>query len=195
MKVTQFDFYHMMIISLILLFVCLSKPSQALQSDQSKPTQFKADKVDFNDVNQEYILTGQVVVQRGSILVTGAKAVVVVDPDGFQKISVIGNSSQLAQFTQQLDSPTIEFIDGEGELILYDERTDGLLITGQAYTSRRSGEYVRDKLRADQIEYNLFTQKYQALSKGEKSFARSFLSPKFKETPQLFDVKPNYVSQ
>lgn len=194
MKVTWFDSYHWML-GIFLVCLCLSNSSQALQSDQSKPTQFNADKVDFNDVNQEYILTGHVVVQRGSILVKGAKAVVVVDPDGFQKISVIGDAAQLAEFTQQLDSPTVEFIHGEGELILYEERNDSLIITGQAFTSRSSGEHWRDKLYADQIQYNLFTEKYRAISKGEKNFAKSFLSPKYKESPKLFDVKPNYVSQ
>ncbi len=184
-----------MLIGFLLVLTCISNSSQALQSDQSKATQFNADKVDFNDVNQEYVLTGHVVVQRGSILVKGAKAVVVVDPDGFQKISVIGDTSQLAEFTQQLDSTTIEFIHGEGELILYEERTDVLIITGQAFTSRSSGKHWRDKLNADQIQYNLFTEKYQAVSKGEQNFAKSLLSPKYKESPKLFDVKPNYVSQ
>ena len=140
----------------LFLGVIFLENSFALQSDQSKPTNFTADKVDFNDVNQEYFLTGNVVVSRGSILVKGVKAVVVVDPDGFQKISVIGDATQLAEFTQQLDSTSIEFIHGEGELILYEEKNDSLLITGQAFTVRSSGEQWRDKLFADQIQYNLF---------------------------------------
>ena len=193
MKLAHPVFYHW-ITCLFLGFTTLQN-SFALQSDQSKPTNFKADKVDFNDVNQEYFLTGHVVVSRGSILVKGAKAVVVVDPDGFQKISVIGDAMQLAEFSQQLDGTTIEFIHGEGELILYEEKNDSLLITGQAFTVRSSGEQWRDKLYADQIQYNLFTEKYQAISKGDKNFAKSFLSPKYKESPKLFDVKPNYVSQ
>jgi len=176
-------------------FIFLNNVSFALQSDKNKPTNFTADKVDFNDVNQEYFLTGHVVIDRGSILVKGAKAVVVVDPDGFQKISVIGDASQLAEFTQQLDSTTIEFIYGEGELILYEEKNDSLIITAQAFTVRSSGKQWRDKLYADQIQYNLFTEKYQAISKGDKNFAKSFLSPKYKESPKLFDLKPNNVSQ
>ncbi len=182
-------------ITCLFLGLTLLQNSFALQSDQSKPTNFTADKVDFNDVNQEYFLTGHVVVSRGSILVKGTKAVVVVDPDGFQKISVIGDASQLAEFTQQLDSTTIEFIFGEGELILYEEKNDSLIITGQAFTVRSSGKQWRDKLNADQIQYNLFTEKYQAISKGDKNFAKSFLSPKYKESPKLIDLKPNHVSQ
>ena len=193
MKVLFQVFYRWMLF-LLLGFILLQN-SFALQSDQSKPTNFTADKVDFNDVNQEYFLTGNVVVSRGSILVKGVKAIVVVDPDGFQKISVIGDAKQLAEFTQQIESNTIEFIHGEGDLILYEEKNDSLLITGQAFTVRSSGEQWRDKLFADQIQYNLFTEKYHATSKGDTNFARSFLSPKYKESPKLFDVKPNHVSQ
>lgn len=194
MKVILFK-PHYLLIALLLVLGVNSHSSHALQSDQSKPTQFSADKVDFNDVDQKYVLTGKVVVKRGSILVKGSKAIVVVDPEGFQKISVIGDSMQFAEFTQQLDSPTLEFIHGEGELILYEERGDSLIISGQAFTSRSSGDQWRDKLNADQIQYNLFTEKYQAISKGDKNFARSLLSPKYKDSPKLFDVKPNHDSQ
>jgi lipopolysaccharide export system protein LptA len=51
----------------------LNSSAWALRSDQNKPTNFTANKVDFNDVNQEYILTGNVVIKRGSILVKGKK--------------------------------------------------------------------------------------------------------------------------
>lgn len=177
----------------LIIFLIQTPQSFALKSDQSQPTKFTADKVDFNDVTQEYVLSGKVVVQRGSILVKGVKAVVVVDPEGFQRISVIGDANQLAEFTQQLDAPTTEFIEAQGELILYDARDDNLLITGQAYTVRRSGTKLRDQLQADQIQYNLFTEKYQALSRDLAKPTQSILFPKQKESPTLNDLKSNNV--
>jgi lipopolysaccharide export system protein LptA len=189
---------HQRLLNSLLIFIGIfifTFSSWALRSDQNKPTNFTADKVDFNDVNQEYFLTGHVVIKRGSIVVKGDKAVVVVDPDGFQKISILGNDRQLAEFTQQLDGPTLEFIYGEGELILYEEKNDELLISGQAYTVRTAGEVWRDKLIADQIQYNLFTEKYQAVTKDTKNLSRSFLSPKFVESPKLLDAKSPYVNR
>ena len=85
------------------------------------------------------------------MLVQGDKAVIVVDPEGYQKISVIGNSKELAQFTQQLDGPKIEFIYGEGELIIYEAKTDMLLISGQAYTLRKNLSTWKDKLVAEKL--------------------------------------------
>ena len=69
-----------------------------------------------------------------------------------------------AQFTQQLDGPKIEFIYGEGELIIYEAKTDMLLISGQAYTLRKNLSTWKDKLVAEKIEYDLYTEKYVALS-------------------------------
>jgi len=151
---------------LVLATNCLfiSLPSLALKSDKEQATKLSSDAADFNDVSQEYILTGNVKITKGSMLVQGDKAVIVVDPEGYQKISVIGNSKELAQFTQQLDGPKIEFIYGEGELIIYEAKTDMLLISGQAYTLRKNLSTWKDKLVAEKIEYDLYTEKYIALS-------------------------------
>jgi lipopolysaccharide export system protein LptA len=54
-----------------------------------------------------------------------------------------------------------------------------LSFLGKTYTRKNFGEVWRDKLMADQIQYNLFTEKYQAVTKSAKSLSRSFLSPKF----------------
>lgn len=180
---------------LVCLLGCVQIDAFALKSDQQQATKFTADKVDFNDVTQEYVLTGKVVVQKGSILVKGIKAVIVVDPDGFQKISVISDGRSLSEFTQQLDGPTPEYIYAEGELIMFEEKDDHLFILGQAFTKRSSGNTWRDKLVADEIQYNLFTEKYTAISKQNNQLAKSTLAPKFKESPQLTNYPLNNATK
>ncbi len=150
----------------------------ALKTDESQPTQLSSDKADFNDVTQEYILTGQVIIKKGSILVQGSKAVVIVDPEGYQKITVIGDSNSLAKFTQQLDKPTPEFIDGQADLIFYEAKFDQLLLSGHAYTVYRVGERWKDQLTADEIHYDLYTEEYKAISKNDQNFTRSILAPR-----------------
>jgi lipopolysaccharide export system protein LptA len=150
----------------------------ALKTDAFQPTQLSSDNADFNDVTQEYILTGHVTIKKGSIIVQGAKAVLITDPEGYQKITVIGDADYVARFTQQLDKPTPEFIDGEGDLIFYEAKFDQLLLSGHAYTVKRSGDRKKDQLIADEIHYDLYTEEYTAVSKTPEKLTRSVLSPR-----------------
>jgi lipopolysaccharide export system protein LptA len=150
----------------------------ALKTDESKPTQLFSDNADFNDVTQEYILTGNVTIKKGSLIVKGAKAVVITDPEGYQKITVIGDAVNVAQFSQQLDKPTPEFMDGEGDLIFYEAKFDQLLLSGHAYTVRRLGDRKKDQLTADEIHYDLYTEEYTAVSKTDQKLTKSILSPR-----------------
>jgi lipopolysaccharide export system protein LptA len=160
----------------------------ALKTDQSQPTQLSSDKADFNDVTQEYILTGHVIIKKGSILVQGSKAVVIVDPEGYQKITVIGDDNSLAKFTQQLDKPTPEFVDGEADLIFYEAKFDQLLLSGHAYTIYREGDRWKDKLTADEIHYDLYAEEYKAVSKTDQKFTRSIFAPRQEAKLKLINV-------
>jgi lipopolysaccharide export system protein LptA len=182
-KLCDFRFVLSVLISGMVLI--WTTPARALKTDQNQPTKLTSDKAEFNDVNQEYILTGHVVITKGSIKVKGSKAVVVVDPEGYQRISVVGDELNLASFTQQLDKPTPEFMDGEGDLIFYEAKNDQLLISGHAYTVRRQGSQWKDKLVADEIQYDLFTEEYRALSKTKQNSTRSILAPREIISPAL----------
>jgi len=174
---------------LSLLFTLYHPLALALKTDQNQPTKLSSDRADFNDVTQEYILTGNVVIIKGSIVIKGAKAVVIVDPEGYQQITVKGNANQLASFTQQLDKPTPEFIDGEGDLIFYEAKKDQLLLSGQAYTNRRKGLRSVDKLVADEINYDLYTEEYSAVSKEIQKPTRAVLTPKQNPKIELQNIK------
>ena len=174
-----------------LLFITIvSMPfAYALKTDKNQVTNLSSDQADFNDVTQEYILTGNVTIKKGSILVKGTKAVVIVDPEGFQQITVKGSANQRATFTQQLDKPEPEFIDGQGNLIIYEAKNDQLLLSGQAYTVRRKGMRQLDKLEADEINYDLLIEKYNAVSKDMQKPTRSVLAPRQNSTIELMNTK------
>ena len=67
-------------LSILAILLSLNE-AYALKSDKDQATKLSSDSGNFNDVDQEYILTGNVLIKKGSILVTGNKAVVIVDPD------------------------------------------------------------------------------------------------------------------
>jgi len=179
-----------LLLPLFCLLVALYHPTVfALKTDKNQPTKLSSDRADFNDVTQEYILTGHVVIIKGSIVIKGAKAVVIVDPEGYQQVTVRGDANQLASFTQQLEKPNPEYIDGEGDLIFYEAKKDQLLLSGQAYTNRRKGIQSIDKLVADKINYDLYTEEYSAVSTELHKPTRSVLAPRQNTKIELQNTK------
>ncbi|MEI7531718.1 MAG: lipopolysaccharide transport periplasmic protein LptA [Betaproteobacteria bacterium] len=167
-------------------FSCFtSSPSYALKSDQDQPIKLFSDNADFNDVTQEYVLTGHAIIIKGSLKVTGDKAVIVTDPEGFQKISVIAKAPNIATFSQQMDGPNHDLTDGQGELIIHEAKTDKLLISGNAIVKRLRGSVVKDLLISDQIDYDLLTEKYIASIKTPGKLVKSTLAPR---TPEKFKI-------
>ena len=164
-------------LSILAILLSLNE-AYALKSDKDQATKLSSDSGNFNDVDQEYILTGNVLIKKGSILVTGNKAVVIVDPDGYQQITIRGDSKRLASFSQQVDKPDPEFIEGYADIIIYEAKKDQLLLSGQARTLRKKGLSQFDTLTADKINYDLYTEEYSAESFDILKPTRALLSPR-----------------
>lgn len=182
-----------MTIAVKVLFISLSffsLHSYALQSDRDQPIKISSNKADLKDVIQEYFLTGNVIIIKGSLRIEGDKAVILVDPEGYQKISVIAPPKQLAKFSQKMDGPDNETSEGYGELIIYDEKAESLLIQGNANARKKAGAQLIDQIYADQITYALDTEKYNAVSTDKSKPVKTLIAPqRAKENLKLFDAK------
>ena len=60
----------------------------AEKADQDKPVIVQAEKVSVNDVQQIYDLNGEILLIKGSIIVTGEDGHIAVDPQGYEFIDV-----------------------------------------------------------------------------------------------------------
>ena len=171
----------------LFIAVTLSISNQvfALKSDRNQPTRLSSNKADFDDVSQEYVLQGKAKITKGSLVVEGEKATIVVDPEGFQLITVIAPANMPAKFSQLMDGPEGDRIEGEGDVIFYDAKAETLLIKGKASARKRQGIYWRDKLNAEEINYDLATEKYDAVSTASSKPVKSILSPRIKESNKL----------
>lgn len=178
---------HVKFFTLLILFFSLN--SHSLQADRDQPIKISSKKADLNDVSQEYFLTGDVVLVKGSLKIEGDKAVILIDPEGYQKISVIAPPNQLAKFSQRMDGPNNEVSEGQGDFIFYDEKAETLIIKGQANAKKKAGGKLIDEINADSIEYALDTEKYKALSSLGKP-VKTFIAPqRTKDKVKLFDAK------
>lgn len=170
-----------------LLVGCLMTAAHAEKADQDKPIILEAEKVSVNDVQQIYELNGAVLLTKGSILITGEKGNIKVDPEGYEYVDVQGASESIASFRQRREGPANEFMQGRGQTVTYNAKTELLTLTGDASLKRLQDMQMLDQLRGWKIDYDDVTQRYQVFpptnaKAGDLPLARAILSPRRKAT-------------
>ncbi|WP_231969309.1 lipopolysaccharide transport periplasmic protein LptA [Polynucleobacter necessarius] len=172
---------------MIALSVMVAHPAHAEKADQDKPVILEAEKVSVNDVKQVYDLNGQVLLIKGSIIVTGEDGRITVDPQGYEFVDVIGTPNAVASFRQRREGPADEFMQGRGEQVTYDAKTEFLTLTGDATLKRLLNMQMLDQLKGWKIEYDDVKQHYQVTPPKDAKpealpLARAILSPRRKAT-------------
>ena len=175
------------LLSYLALGLTITSFVHAEKADQDKPVILEAEKVSVNDVKQVYDLNGQVLLIKGSIIVTGEDGHIAVDPEGYEFVDVIGTPESVASFRQRREGIPDEFMQGHGAQVTYDAKTELLTITGDASLKRLLNMQMLDQLKGWKIEYDDVKQYYRvAPPKDAKPddlpLARAILSPRRKAT-------------
>ena len=174
-------------IATVLLVTSFITSPHAEKADQDKPIILEAEKVSVNDVQQVYELDGELLLIKGSILITGEKGKIKVDPEGYEYIDVQGNPKANASFRQRREGIANEFMQGLGQSVTYNAKTELLTLTGDANLKRLLNMQMLDQLRGWKIEYDDIKQRYLVSppinAKAEDlPQARAILSPRRKAT-------------
>jgi lipopolysaccharide export system protein LptA len=175
------------LLSAIFLFLYVSS-SWAERADREKPLQLDADQVTINDAQQISTFTGKVKLTQGTMQLLGDKIVVVQSKDGFTLATVYGNT---ASFRQKREGSN-EYVEGYGERIIYDARTESVDFYGQARVKRDL-----DDVRGEHITYSVKTEIFQV--SGSKANAdntppkrvRAVLQPRIKKSVPPPQALPN----
>ena len=175
------------LLSCLVLALSIANPAHAEKADQDKPVILEAEKVSVNDVKQIYDLNGQVLLIKGSIIVTGEDGHITVDPQGYEFVDVIGNPNEVASFRQRREGLADEFMQGRGAQVTYDAKTEFLTITGDASLKRLLNMQMLDQLKGWKIEYDDVKQYYRVIPPKDAKpedlpLARAILSPRRKAT-------------
>lgn len=170
-----------------LYMLMLSSIAHAEKADQDKPIILEAEKVSVNDVQQIYDLKGQVLLIKGSIVVTGEDGHIQVDPEGYELVDVKGSSDTTASFRQRREGPADEFMQGRGAQVTYNAKTEVLTITGDASLKRSLNMQMLDQLQGWKIEYDDIKERYRVtppvnVKPEDLPLARAILSPRRKAT-------------
>ena len=183
----MFAMKRLPLILLVLGAWMLSYSAHAEKADQDKPIILEAEKVSVNDVQQIYDLKGQVLLIKGSIIVTGEDGRIQVDPEGYEFVDVKGSRDTTASFRQRREGPADEYMQGRGAHVTYNAKTEMLTITGNANLKRSLNMQMLDQLQGWKIEYDDIKERYRvtppANTKTEDlPLARAILSPRRKAT-------------
>ena len=136
-----------------ILLVC---PLTALaeRADREKPINLEADRISVDDVKKIQVLEGNVILTQGSLQIHTQRLVVTQDADGFQKGVATGGANGLARFRQKREGKN-DFIEGEGERLEYDARSERTEFFTRAWV--KSG---LDEIKGHYIFYDALTEKY-----------------------------------
>ncbi len=150
----------------------------AERADRDKPMHLEADQVTMDDAQQISTFTGNVHFSQGTLLLRGDKIVVVQDKGGFKHATAYGHVAEFRQKREGLD----EYVEGYGERIEYEARTETLDFFEKARLKRD-----RDEVSGDHIIYSTNTEIFQVFSSdansknGPPQRVRAVLQPKPKE--------------
>ena len=151
------------LLSLGALALALLPAAHAEKADRNKPMNIEADALRHDELKQTSVFTGRVVMTKGTIVLRGAQLEVRQDPDGFQHGVVTAEPGKRAFFRQKRDTlagAPDEFVEGEGEVIEYDGRTDIVKLIRRAELRRYREATLADELTGALIVYNNITEIY-----------------------------------
>ena len=142
-----------------LLTLTFTPLAHAERADRDKPMNIEADAGRYEDQSQVSIFTGRVVVTKGTIVMRGARLEVRQDAAGNQSGTMFAEPGKRAFFRQKREGVD-EYIEGEGETIEYDGKTDIVRFVRRAEMRRLAGATVQDEVMGSLIVYNNMTEVY-----------------------------------
>jgi lipopolysaccharide export system protein LptA len=141
------------------------------RTDRNQPLNFAADSAKVDELKKLNILTGNVEITKGTIVVRADRVEVRQSPDGYQSAVATGWPDRRASFRQKREGSD-EFIEGESERLEYDSRTDTVKLVGRAVMKRFRGSTLADEVQGSTISYDNATEVFQVVG-GDGSAATS----------------------
>jgi lipopolysaccharide export system protein LptA len=168
----------------VLLAVTFTDAAWAERADRDKPTQIEGDRCVTEELKQVSVCTGNVVLTRGTLRITGERMEVRETPEGYRNATVLAAPGQLATFRQRQDAtrPGVEeYIEGAAERVEYDERSETVRLIQRAQWKRLENEQLRDEVAGSLITYDSRTSTYSVAGgkdPGSDGRVRLILSPR-----------------
>lgn len=133
------------------IWLLLAAPGAfAERADRDKPINVEADAMQYDDLKQVNVFTGNVTLTKGTILIRGDRMVLRQDPEGYQYATVEGRPATFRQKREGVE----QFISGVARQLNYDGRTEKVRLEDQASLKRLERERVTDEVHGKVIVYD-----------------------------------------
>jgi lipopolysaccharide export system protein LptA len=161
--------------------------ARADKADRAQPVVFAADAARVDETQRVNILTGNVELTKGTMLIRADRVEVRQNPDGTQTAIATGGQGGRSYFKQKREGMD-EVIEGEAVKIVYEGRDDTVNFTSRAEMRRLASGVKTDEVNGQAIRYDNKTSVYQvmgAAGDGSKPAGRvkGVITPRASETP------------
>jgi len=136
------------------IFLLLPLAASAEKADALKPINIEYDKADVDQVTQNYVATGNVVITRGSMVLKSDRAEVKEAPDGYHTFILTAAPGKVATFRQKRDDGPNMWDEGQAQRIEYDERNDLVKLFSKAVIRQLEGTRVTQEMDSEFISYD-----------------------------------------
>lgn len=165
----------------LLAVALLCAPAWAERGDRNRPLAFAADSARVDEVRQLNVLSGNVEITKGSILIRADRVEIRQTSEGYQSAVATGAPNKRAYFRQKRQGSD-EYLEGEAERLEYDSRSDTVRLVNQAVMRRFRGSTLADEVAGNTITFDNTTEVFQVLG-GASSAApagrvRGVLTPR-----------------
>lgn len=126
---------------------------RAERADSTKPTIIDADSATGNEVTQVRTLIGNVILQRGTLLIKAGRAVMKNDPEGYSYTTFYADPGKLATFRQKRDGGDI-WDEGEAERIEYDNKTEIVKMFSKAKITTLDNKRKTQEVQGPYLSYD-----------------------------------------
>jgi len=141
-----------------MVFALCTASAHAEKADSNKPTNIESNQMTHDDVKQVTIFTGNVIMTRGTLLAKAEKVVVTQDPEGYQYAIFYAAPGKLASYRQKRDGGPNLWMEGYGERVEYDNKTEIAKFFSRAKLKRLEGKRTTDEVNGESITYDSKTE-------------------------------------
>ncbi len=148
-------------VALMLSGLTFAAAVQAEKADRNKPLNIESDKMQLDDLKQVTVFTGKVLLTKGSIVIRAERLVLKQDPEGYQFGTAYGLPGKVASFRQKREAVE-QYVEGYGEEIEYDGRTEVVRLKKSAVLKRLEKEKLVDEVCGNLIVYESLSEVFSA---------------------------------
>ena len=136
------------------VFLLIPLAASAERADVLEPINIQYEKATVDQVAQNYVATGNVVITRGTMVLKSDRAEVKESPDGYHVFILTAEPGKLATFRQKRDGGADLWDEGHAERIEYDERHDVVKLVSKAMIRQLEGAKVTQEMVNEFIAYD-----------------------------------------